>query len=163
MSALRIDLAPSLCPRPAPGLRHGLARRTIRAARAMGCDRAMRRGLELRLVDDARMRALKAEHLGVAEATDVLSFPAGPPVPGLEDEASLGELVLNVEAIARQAVQPGPRGWLEEATALVIHGLAHLLGHDHRDRRSARRMLACERRGSRAVGVPCRRPYGGGA
>ena len=126
----------------------------------MGCSLAQLEGLELRIVGDDRMRELKAAHFGLDEATDVLSFPAGDPLPG-EDGESLGEVVLNRDAITRQAAHPGPEGWLDEATALVIHGIAHLRGHDHDRRDRARRMLACERRGCRAVGLPCTRPYGG--
>lgn len=137
-----------------------LARRVRRAARAMGCDRAMIDGIELRIVDDAAMTVLKEQHLGQAEATDVLAFPAGDALPG-EEGPALGEIVLNRDAVARQARAPGPAGWLDEATSLAIHGVAHLLGHDHGGRTEARRMLARERRGSRAVGLPCVRPYGG--
>lgn len=142
-----------------------LARRVRRAARAMGCTRVELDAIELRIVDDARMRVLKERHFGVAEATDVLSFPAGEPIPGQEDETGavdgLGEIVINRDAVARQAARPGTAGWLDEATALAIHGVAHLRGHDHDRRDRARRMLRCEEQGSRAVGLPCTRPYGG--
>jgi probable rRNA maturation factor len=153
-----------------------LARRVRRAARAMGCAPAQLDALALHVVDDARMVVLKARHMGVAEATDVLSFPAGSALPGEPGEpgepedpqdpigdppGSLGDIVINRDAVARQAARPGVEGWLDEATALAIHGVAHLCGHDHDRRDRARRMLACERRGSRAVGLPCTRPYGG--
>lgn len=142
------------------GLRRVLARRARRVARAMGCTGDQIDGLVLRIVDDAAMRELKARHLGLDEATDVLSFPAGAPIPG-EPGEPLGEIVLNRDAVTRQAAVPGARGWLDEATSLLVHGVAHLRGHDHDRRDRARRMLALERRGSRAVGLPCRRPYGG--
>ncbi|MCH9684474.1 MAG: rRNA maturation RNase YbeY [Deltaproteobacteria bacterium] len=145
---------------PPAALRRALARRIRTAARAMGCSCAQIDGLTVLLADDARMRALKAEHMGIDEATDVLSFPAAEALPG-EPPAPLGDVVLGVQAIARQAVTPGWAGWLDEATALAIHGVAHLLGHDHHGRTPARHMLACERRGSRAVRVACVRPYGG--
>lgn len=159
----RVDVDRAAAAWPTPATLRTLARRVRRAARAMGCTRAELDALELRIVDDARMRALKQRHFGVAEATDVLSFPAGEPIPGQEDEAgaSLGEIVINRDAVARQAGRPGVPGWLDEATALAIHGVAHLRGHDHDRRDRARRMLACERHGSRAVGLPCVRPYGG--
>lgn len=147
---------------PSPAMARALARRVRRAARAMGCSREQLDALDVRIVDDAQMQALKLQALGVAEATDVLSFLAGEPLPGQEPEASLGEVVINRDAVARQAARPGPAGWLDEATALAIHGVAHLRGHDHDRRDRARRMLASERRGSRAVGLPCTRPYGGG-
>lgn len=146
---------------PSPAMIRTLARRVRRAARAMGCERAELDALQLRLVDDEQMRAIKLRSFGVAEATDVLSFPADEPLPGEEPSASLGEIVINRDAVTRQAARPGVEGWLDEATALAIHGVAHLRGHDHDRRDRARRMLACERRGSRAVGLPCTRPYGG--
>lgn len=148
-------------PWPSPAMARTLARRVRRAARAMGCARAELDALELRIVDDEQMREIKLRSFGVAEATDVLSFPAGEPLPGQDPTASLGEIVINRDAVARQAALPGAAGWLDEATALAIHGVAHLRGHDHDRRDRARRMLACERRGSRAVGLPCARPYGG--
>jgi probable rRNA maturation factor len=67
-----------------------------------------------------RMRALKHEHLGIDEATDVLSFPIDgrdelpPGVP-----RQLGDLVL-----CPQVVGEAWRGPL-------VHGLLHLLGYDH--------------------------------
>jgi len=138
-----------------------LARRIRSAARAMGCVGQQIDGIELRIVDDEEMRGIKAKHFGVAEATDVLSFPAGDAVPGdPESEAHVGEIVLNRDAVARQATQQGARAWSDEATSLAIHGVAHLLGHDHHERRAARRMRACEGRGCRAVGLACNRPYG---
>jgi probable rRNA maturation factor len=162
----RVDVDRAAAAWPSRAVMRTLARRVRRAARAMGCTRVELDALELRIVDDARMRALKAAHFGVAEATDVLSFPAGEPIPGHELEAevagSLGEIVINRDAVARQATRPGLAGWLDEATALAIHGVAHLRGHDHDRRDRARRMLTCEQRGSRAVGLPCTRPYGRG-
>ncbi|MCA9655088.1 MAG: rRNA maturation RNase YbeY [Myxococcales bacterium] len=156
----RIDLAVERTGVLTPARVRALARRVRKAARAMGCIPEEIDGIELRIVDDPRMQELKAAHLGVAEATDVLAFPAGDALPG-EEAPGLGEVVLNRDAVARQAVRPGPDGWLDEATSLAIHGVAHLMGHDHHPRQAARRMLACERRGSRAVGLPCVRPYGG--
>ncbi len=131
----------------------------------MGCSDDQLRGLMLRIVDDPAMRELKQRHFGLDEAADVLSFPAGEPIPGeeFEDTEEFGELVLNRDAVARQASAPGWPGWLDEATQLTIHGVAHLHGHDHDQRTRARRMLALEQRGCRAVGLPCHRRYGGGA
>ncbi len=179
----RIDMAGDGKAWPTRATLRALARRVRRAARAMGCTRAQLDAMALRIVDDPRMRTLKLEHFGLDEATDVLSFPAadaleGFDLAGFEEEddddddeidddveplpgelASLGEIVINRDAVARQAARPGVDGWLDEATALAIHGVAHLRGHDHDRRDRARRMRACERRGSRAVGLPCVRPY----
>lgn len=69
----------------------------------------------------------------------------------------LGDIVLSWDAVRRQA---GARPPLDEATVLVIHGLAHLLGHDHTGRRDGRRMHRRELRGlaaARVADIP--RPY----
>ena len=66
------------------------------------------------------IRALKAEHLGVDEATDVLAFPidAHDRVPeGVPRQ--LGDVVV--------CPQTMPGDW----RGPLVHGLLHLVGHDH--------------------------------
>ena len=70
----------------------------------------------------SEMRALKLQHLGIEEATDVLSFP----IDARDDlpegvPRQLGDVV-----ICPQVVGEGWRGPL-------VHGLLHLLGYDHGD------------------------------
>ena len=102
----RIDLAVERTGVLTPARVRALARRVRKAARAMGCIPEEIDGIELRIVDDPRMQELKAAHLGVAEATDVLAFPAGDALP-CEEAPGLGEVVLNRDAVARrQQVQP---------------------------------------------------------
>ena len=78
----------------------------------------------LMVVGPERMRALNAEHRGVEEPTDVLSFPldgpdlaAGWPEEGPPPE--LGDVVICPEAAE------------DPLATLVVHGLLHLLGYDH--------------------------------
>jgi probable rRNA maturation factor len=55
----------------------------------------------------------------------------------------LGDIVVSTEQAARQA----PDGDLErEIVRLLVHGLCHLLGHDHATKKQARAMQAEERR-----------------
>lgn len=151
-----------------------LERRLRRAARGVGVATGDLTGVVVSVVDDAEIQRLNAAHMGKDRPTDVLSFPARP--PGADGEAltamgvPLGDIVLCWDAVLRQAVArlpPGaPPGLLaaavrDEATVLVIHGLCHLLGHDHAARREARTMHRRERRGlqaARVADVP--RPYG---
>jgi probable rRNA maturation factor len=112
--------------------------------------------VELVLCNDAAMARLHAQHFGDAKPTDVLSFPAGPAMPGAP-EGDLGQIVVNVDAVARQAIG----GWEAEVRSLCIHSVAHLVGHDHDVPTAARAMLRAERRLGRHLGTAVRRPYGG--
>jgi len=59
--------------------------------------------------------------------------------------ALLGDVVIDVEQAARQARRVR-RPLDDELAKLVIHGVLHLLGHDHEGAAEARRMRAEERR-----------------
>ena len=66
------------------------------------------------------MRELKRDHLGIDEATDVLSFP----LDGRDDvpegvPRALGDVVLCPQVVGAQWRGP------------LVHGLLHLLGYDH--------------------------------
>ena len=83
--------------------------------------------LGITFVDADEMRALKSEHLGIDEATDVLSFP----LDGRDEvpegvPRALGDVVLCPQVVG------------EEWRAPLVHGLLHLLGYDHGDEMTAR-------------------------
>jgi len=97
------------------------------------------------LADDADIAALNASFRARPRPTDVLSFSL------LEGEFAdrrgplLGEVVIGVEVAARQA-RAARRSLDDEVARLLIHGVLHLLGHDHVRATQARRMRAEERR-----------------
>src|SRR5512147_175819 len=85
--------------------------------------------LSLVLTDDARIQSLNREFLGHDAPTDVLSFPADE----LDPETSrqyLGDVVISLPRAAEQARERG-HSLEEEVQLLVVHGILHLLGHDH--------------------------------
>jgi rRNA maturation RNase YbeY len=73
---------------------------------------------------------------------------------GLHSErrgALLGDVVISLDTAERQA-RRARRSVDDECLRLLVHGVLHLLGHDHeRDDEEARRMRAEERRVLRAV------------
>jgi probable rRNA maturation factor len=76
--------------------------------------------LGVAFVEPAEIRALKREHLGIDEATDVLSFPIDGRdeiPPGLP--RALGDVVLCPAVVG------------EHWRAPLVHGVLHLLGYDH--------------------------------
>ena len=169
--ALRWRVLPALKGRVGRPLLRILDRRLRRAARRIGIAGAELPGVGLTIVDDAEITRLNAAHMGKDRPTDVLSFPARP--PGDEGAAlaamgvPLGDIVLCWDAVLRQAAARAGSGAdlasaaLDEATVLAIHGLCHLLGHDHARRGESRDMHRRERRGLRAARVAdIPRPYG---
>ena len=104
-----------------------------RAAAALAdhprCGRA--RGAEASVVlgDDALVCMLNRTYRGKDKPTNVLSFPFQVP-SGAGPDATLGDVVLAAETVAREAAERGipPVHHLQH---LVIHGLLHLLGFEH--------------------------------
>lgn len=98
------------------------------------------------ITDDAHVQALNQRYRGIDVPTDVLSF-------SLDDDAnfvsppgsvrSLGEIVISYPTAARQADEAS-HGIDEELAHLLVHGLLHLLGHDHESPKEARLMRARE-------------------
>lgn len=90
--------------------------------------------LSILLVDEDTMSAYHERFMGEPGPTDVLSFPMDElraPEPDEEPPLGLlGDIVLCPKVTAAQAASMG-RTPEEEADYLLIHGLLHLLGHDH--------------------------------
>ncbi len=84
------------------------------------------RSLGVRLVSDAEIRELNLRYRGKDSPTDVLSFPGGLSIEGYH----LGDIVISVPSVRRQAKQQGVSPQIELRT-LLIHGVLHCLGHDH--------------------------------
>jgi probable rRNA maturation factor len=117
--------------------------------------------LSLTLVGDEAMRELNRDHRGKDAPTDVLSFPLDGPSTTLryarDDDASvehmIGDVVISVETARRQAADydaPLQR----ELERLLIHGILHVLGHDHMEPAERATMEAEERRLASAIGMP---------
>jgi probable rRNA maturation factor len=83
--------------------------------------------LGLAFVPPDEIRELKREHLGIDEATDVLSFPLDgkDPLPA-EVPRALGDVVLCPQVVGAEWRAP------------LVHGLLHLLGYDHGSEMEAR-------------------------
>ena len=97
--------------------------------------------LTLRLVDRDESRELNSRYRGKDKPTNVLSFPAELP-PGL-DIPLLGDIVICAPLVREESEaqhKPLSAHWAH----LVIHGVLHLLGHDHQDEREAVEMEAVE-------------------
>jgi probable rRNA maturation factor len=121
------------------------ARAALRGALAAP-SRGRGRAAELSLVlgGDALVRSLNRRWRGRDQATNVLSFPAGPDAGGA-GPLLLGDVVLAYETVARESQAQG-KTLAAHLSHLVAHGVLHLLGFDHESDAEARRMEGLERR-----------------
>ena len=112
----------------------------VKAVPAQGIERAANRALEhqsasgdisIVLTDDAQLHQLNHDYLGVDAPTDVLSFPASEtdPETGIR---YLGDIIISIPRAEEQA-KSASHPLESEVQLLVVHGVLHLLGHDHVD------------------------------
>ena len=94
--------------------------------------------LTIVLTDDARLKELNRDYLGIDAPTDVLSFPASETDP--ETGAHyIGDILISIPRAKSQATAAG-HPLESEVQLLVVHGVLHLLGHDHADAKEKSRM-----------------------
>jgi probable rRNA maturation factor len=78
---------------------------------------------------DARIQEINREFLGIDAPTDVLAFPAGHQDPDTK-HVYLGDVIISYPQANKQALKAG-HSLSAEINLLVVHGVLHLLGHDH--------------------------------
>lgn len=102
--------------------------------------------LTLTFLDRAEIALLNEQHLGNVGPTDVLSFPldaADSDAIGDDVPVLLGDVVI-CPAVARDQA-PTHAGTVDDELALlVVHGVLHVLGHDHADVEETTAMRAKE-------------------
>jgi probable rRNA maturation factor len=108
----------------------------------------------LLLADDATLKDLNRRFRGEDKPTNVLAFPSGEAAPGF-----IGDVAIAYETCLREAVDKGA-AFGDHAAHLIVHGLLHLVGHDHVLDADARRMEALEAEILAGLGVAD--PYAGG-
>jgi probable rRNA maturation factor len=86
--------------------------------------------LSLSFTDDRRMRELNRVWRNIDRTTDVLSFPQ----EGGPDYSLLGDIVISIDTAKRQSKSYGNTVH-EEIKKLLVHGVLHLLGYNHKKKK----------------------------
>src|SRR5687767_7286681 len=81
--------------------------------------------LSITLLDDAGIAALNRQYLAHEAPTDVIAFPLYQ-----EGEPVVGDVYIGADQAARQAASNAVP-LTEELVRLTVHGVLHVLGHDH--------------------------------
>lgn len=99
-----------------------------------------KRDFSLHFIDDEEMQSLNYEYRGIDSPTDILTFAIndGDDFPILfdddeivEEEEELGDVFISIESMHRNALEFGVSDE-EELKRLLLHGLLHLRGMDHK-------------------------------
>jgi probable rRNA maturation factor len=116
-----------------------------RFARRLQSEVAQGAPFDTLITGDAELRRLNRQFRRKDYATDVLSFPAVPLSP------ALGDLAISLARARAQARQFG-HTIEQEIQILMLHGVLHLMGHDHEIDRG--RMARFEKRWRARLGLP---------
>ncbi len=112
--------------------------------------------LTLVLTDDETIQELNHQFLEIDSPTDVLSFPADEVDPET-NELYLGDVILSFPRAQSQAAAAG-HPVEAELQLLTVHGVLHLLGHDHSEKEDKARMWAKQEEILSALSCPARPP-----
>ncbi|PKA44243.1 rRNA maturation RNase YbeY [Rhizobium sullae] len=101
--------------------------------------------LSLVFTDDESIRTINAEWRKKDKATNVLSFPAFPIIPGKMPGPMLGDIIIARETVEREAREL-EKPFEDHLTHLMVHGFLHLFGYDHMNSDEAEIMEGLETR-----------------
>ena len=114
----------------------GLARRSLLGEGATDVE------LSVSLVTEDEIADLHVRYLEEEGPTDVLSFPLDPDDRDEHGLRLLGDVVISPAVAARDR----PEDPAAEIRLLLVHGILHLLGHDHQDETDRAEMWAVQER-----------------
>ena len=97
--------------------------------------------LLIRLVSPLEIQVLNKEYRSKNQVTNVLSFQSD--VPEEVGECILGDVVICVDVVREEAIVGG-KTFSDHLSHMAIHGILHLIGHDHTDLVSANKMELIE-------------------
>ena len=105
-------------------------------------------GVSLLFCDDRAIQALNRTWRDKDKPTDILSFPADP-----MDRPFLGDIALSFGVTSRDA-ETQNKLFDQHVSHLIIHGVLHLLGHDHMYATQAEEMERLEQAALASLGWP---------
>jgi len=125
------------------------------APRVVGLEPLTRIELGITLADDDKLQRLNRDYRGKNVPTNVLAFPAWEvgtrPTSGAP--LLLGDIVLGFETVVREAAEQR-KPVAHHLSHMIVHGVLHLLGYDHRTEAEADAMEALEMSILAGLGIP---------
>ena len=100
--------------------------------------------VSMAFIGDRQMKKLNTRYRRKKSTTDVLSFPEYDRYDQIQPETYLGEIVISFPTAKHQALRQG-HAISREILILSIHGLLHLLGYDHLNKKDEQEMKRLEK------------------
>ena len=97
--------------------------------------------LLIRLVSPVEIQVLNKEYRNKNQVTNVHSFQSE--IPDEVEKSILGDVVICVDVVREEALV-GDKKFADHLTHMAVHGILHLIGHDHEDITSAYKMESIE-------------------
>jgi len=85
-------------------------------------------------VNDDSMRKINEAYRKINRTTDVLAFPQDGP-----DTSLLGDIIISIETAIRRS-KMHKINFQDEISTLIIHGVLHIIGYNHKRKTEAREM-----------------------
>lgn len=142
----------------------GLSAQKVKKAVEVTCAMAGVKGdgifvVSVTTVTDAKIRKMNRDFRGKDKVTDVLSFRQDdakgfvmPKGDARDGEHPLGDIFISLPQVKRQAKTIG-RAAKDEYVLMVVHGVLHLLGHDHVSLADEKKMFGLQHDILTALGV----------
>ncbi len=127
--------------KPVPDIAPSIFTRALAAIRAVSGDARLAGDLCVRICAADESRQLNATYRHKDNATNVLSFPADLDLPA--EAGVLGDLAICWPVVVDEAAAQGKPAH-DHLIHLFVHGVLHLLGHDHEEDDAAAAMEALE-------------------
>jgi len=108
------------------------------------------------LANDDFVQGLNKEFRGKDKPTNVLSFPSSLTSDHRPLTSELGDIILAIETIEREAKEQN-KTFHDHTAHLLVHGFLHLLGYDHIDEKDAEKMERKEIKILKSIGI--KNPY----
>jgi probable rRNA maturation factor len=95
------------------------------------------------LADDAFLQKYNLGFRGKDHPTNVLSFPADKSMPFADQINNLGDILISLETIEREALEQH-KSLEDHFKHMLVHGILHLVGYDHQSDDDADKMESLE-------------------
>jgi probable rRNA maturation factor len=108
--------------------------------------------LSIIVSNDQQLHELNLNFLDIDQPTDVLAFPSGETDVDT-GRTYLGDVIISCQRAQAQADAAG-HSYEDEMQLLVVHGVLHLLGHEHDEEQNRQWMWEVQARALRELGLP---------